>query len=313
MRNLIFKSIYAVGGPTLLRRKKRDAITVLSLHRISPERDFFFNPIQPETFKKILEYVSRHYSIVQFREIEKNTPKPKLILSFDDGYYDFLETALPIMNQMGIPCNHNVVNDCLNQNRVIWTQQLNDVFTALKNKNTTTHPEIDKVSTFQGNWHQWYLTFFKHLLQTEKVQREIILTKLSADMGTKSIYRMLTWEEFKRCVDTYGVEPGSHSYTHDSLSSIVTEEQYSLEIDQAIRELEDKLNRTIEVFALPNGQYNETVLHRIKACGIKYILLMNDHLYYPSKEKNMVGRIGMLDDPYKEAIMRIELFHSRLR
>ena len=157
MRDLFFKKLYNLGVCSLLRMSKKNSITVLSLHRISEERDFFFNPIKPSTFVKLLEYCCKYYEITTFEDVHKPSAKAKLILSFDDGYYDFIEFAMPIMKKMGIPSNHNIVNSCANSNEVIWTQKLNDVFNFMKINDITNDNIIKTTSTFQGNWMQYYL------------------------------------------------------------------------------------------------------------------------------------------------------------
>ena len=95
--------------------------------------------------------------MILFSEIDKNTKKPKLIFSFDDGYYDFIEYALPVLTKYGLRCNHNVVNSCLNDNHVIWTQKLNDVFNHLKNNQLTSVPVLDEMDiSFKDNWLMYY-------------------------------------------------------------------------------------------------------------------------------------------------------------
>ena len=117
MKDALLKLLYQLGLPSLLRTKKKGTLTVLCLHRISDDRDFFFNPIKVRTFEMLLEYLNKHYSIVPFSELKKTTSKPKLVLSFDDGYYDFIENALPLLIKKGIPSNHNI-------HRCIYHQQL---------------------------------------------------------------------------------------------------------------------------------------------------------------------------------------------
>ena len=101
LRENIFKLLYAFGVPSILRIGKSNQLTILSLHRVSPERDFFFDPIDPIVFRKLLKYVQKHYKVISFQELEDisiiKSKKPLLILSFDDGYVDFYEYALPIL------------------------------------------------------------------------------------------------------------------------------------------------------------------------------------------------------------------------
>src|SRR5690554_3053054 len=132
MKKLIFRTIRTFGGAKALRFLNRDVISVLCLHRISNDLDYFFDPIKPSEFEKLVNYCNKYYSITTFSAINEKTEKPKLIFSFDDGYYDFLENAIPILNRYNLPSNHNFVNSCLNSNTTIWTQKVNDIFNHLR-------------------------------------------------------------------------------------------------------------------------------------------------------------------------------------
>ena len=93
LKNQVLNTLHHIGVSSLLRAKKDGLLTVLSLHRISEERNSFWNPIHPKTFDQLLGYVKKNYRVIGFNELENEnhskSNKPLLILSFDDGYYDF--------------------------------------------------------------------------------------------------------------------------------------------------------------------------------------------------------------------------------
>lgn len=60
---------------------------VLNLHRVSPERNPFWDPLDPQVFEELLVFLKRHFHVTTFSELASREAKPALILSFDDGYY----------------------------------------------------------------------------------------------------------------------------------------------------------------------------------------------------------------------------------
>ena len=42
------------------------------------------------------------------------------MITFDDGYRDFVFYALPILKKYDLPCIHSVVYECVDQNSQIW-------------------------------------------------------------------------------------------------------------------------------------------------------------------------------------------------
>lgn len=314
MKDNIFKVLYYLGLPQILRSSKKNSVTVLNLHRISEDRDLFYNPIKPETFFKIVEYCCKHYTIISFEQINQRSVKPKLILSFDDGYYDFIECALPYLIKKGLPSNHNVVNDCINNNTPIWTQRLNDLFSKLKALSITNDPIIATYSKFNGNWIQYYMPFFHYLLTIERLQRNEILNSLLTEYKINSSARMMNWDDLKYCAD-HGVEIGSHSYNHDSLATIKHNAGYEEEIAHSITEINEKINKLVQVFAFPNGQYNNQVVEYLNKLNVKYILIVDDKInrIQFSASTNIVSRIALNDAGFYENVLRMELFHSQMK
>ena len=139
----------AIGATGFCRAQKKNKITILNLHRISPERDFFFNPMTPSHFETLLKYVSKHYTVVtisglnELKVSDRTIDKPYLVISFDDGYYDFFEYALPLLVKYKLPCNHNIVNSCADKNEIIWTHRLNNIFNHAREKNIPLHYNED--------------------------------------------------------------------------------------------------------------------------------------------------------------------------
>jgi len=317
MRNIFFKAINRIGVSSVLRWSKGESVTVLSLHRVSEERHSFFDPINPQTFEALVEYYCKHYHVTSFKDIAQRSRKPKLILSFDDGYYDFIEYAVPVLKKYGLPSNHNLVNACLNNNAVIWTQKLNDIFIHLKNNNITENRLIEKTGIkYNHNWTQYYLSFFHKLLTLPTAEKDQILEQLATEYNVRPVYRMMNWEDAKNCIEKYDVEIGCHTYHHPSLFSITTQQELEMEIGNSINELEDKLAVKIDILALPNGQFNNNVVAYSKTKAIKYLLLSDDKanpVKNLNNDFNLISRINMVNENIDEAILRTELFHPKIR
>lgn len=308
--------LHQMGASRVLRNMKGESVTIVSLHRISNEQDYFFDPIKPEVFEELLKYCLQHYHITTFEKIEEWSAKPKLILSFDDGYYDFIEYALPVISKYGVPCNHNLVNACLNKGQIIWTQRMNDVFNHLKS-NYITHDElVEKYgSRFNGNWWAYYINFFYKMLSLGKEERNAVINALTKKYDIRKTYRMMTWDDVKYCVENFNVEIGCHTYNHESLNSLVEKQELDNEVGLALREMREKLNLPINILSLPNGQFNETVIEYAKQAGVKYLLLVNGEINKMKSLKsdfNMINRINLINEDMKQIILRIELFHTKL-
>jgi peptidoglycan/xylan/chitin deacetylase (PgdA/CDA1 family) len=313
---MIFKILYHLKIHSLFRVLKRKDITILCLHRISNEKDFFFNPISIDQFKLLVKYVSNYYEIIHFNDIDLiKTKKKKLILSFDDGYYDFYENALPILFENKIKANHNIVNISANDNEVIWTQKLNSIFNFYKNIRSIEEVEmalnsieIPILNTY--SWQVKYMQTFNLLMNENKINRN---EKINYALNKKSIslenIKMMNWSQIKEC-SINNIEIGSHSYTHDNFSLIDNNEKLFSEIDLSIQEINDKLNISCSIFSLPNGKINNFTREYLQKSDIKHILVVNDSTKH---NPPFFDRIYLINEKSENMICRSELIHQKIK
>ena len=88
------------------------------------------------------------------------------------------------------------------------------------------------------------------------------------------------------------------------------------EIKDSIQEIEKQILKKVSILALPNGQYNQTVLDFSKSLDIKFILKANDKLNNESQLAstfNEVNRVGLSDISSYENFLKIEMFHTRMK
>jgi hypothetical protein len=52
-----------------------------------------------------MDYIAKRFKVVTLDEMHdgEKSSLPKLVLSFDDGYKDFYDNALPILDRFGLP------------------------------------------------------------------------------------------------------------------------------------------------------------------------------------------------------------------
>jgi peptidoglycan/xylan/chitin deacetylase (PgdA/CDA1 family) len=324
-RNYLFSLLNNAGVSKFLRAKKRNKLTVLSLHRISDEPDFFWEPIGVAAFEKLLEYVSRYYNVISFSGIAEatlntNHEKPFLILSFDDGYYDFYENALPLLKKFDLPANHNIVNACANENAVIWTQRLNDIFNYARNKQKDISFYVDEKKItqvdFSGDMMKFYLWAYKWLLQKPMPERLMIISEIEQRFSLSSRPRMMNWDEIAECAENR-IEIGCHTYNHDVLGTIRSLDLLRQEVVQSTREIENRIGKRIEVLALPNGIGHNAIDEVAAEAGLKHILYVgekvNDLLNYQNNGIVHTNRINMVNEKLPEMILRTALFHSNIK
>ena len=99
----ILKSLKTAGFDKALYafNKARHATTLLCFHRISDEMDYSYPPLMLKEFEKMIRYISKNYEVIPLEEINEKpeSGRLRLVLTFDDGYHDFIENALPVLSR----------------------------------------------------------------------------------------------------------------------------------------------------------------------------------------------------------------------
>ena len=327
MRNLlkaaVFKSLYFIDVQGRLRNKKHreGRITTLCLHRISSDNDHFFDPIKPERFEQLIQYVLKHYEVISVDDVHSNPgKKPRLILSFDDGYYDFYSNVLPVIKHYSLPSNHNVVTDIVNGKQgVIWTEKLNFLFNYFVEKKPDDLLQLGGVDyslkQYQSTLDGFYITILKKLFELEHNDRETVLDAWLTKFNLKIIpKRMMNWAEINECAQ-HGVTFGSHTKRHCVLTSVKSEAEMSEELIESKAEIEKNMGRKISILAPPNGLCDDAVLKKASLAGYKYVLGIGEHSYMKNMAEGMtfLSRLNLISEPQQDMILRIEELQSNLR
>lgn len=322
VRNFIFKQAYLLGLHKLFINRNDNCINVLCLHRVSDDLDPLFTPISIDNFRLLIRLLKKHFTFISFRDILSSSlikqKRPKLILTFDDGYKDFLENALPILTSEKVPANLNVVVDCAENGSIIWTQRLNNLICHLHKTSKRTTFIIDNVSICMSERDSLFQVKKKIFGVLSKMNYEEILHFINTyeirfDFVQPSV-RMMTWNDILECAGQ-GIEIGSHSYYHSPLidESTILEK----EIFHSKTVIEDKLGQEIDIFSFPNGIVSKKAFEMAVDSGYKILLFIeNNNLFsHYSLSKNGAiyhRKLVYHPSPY-EIIFYILNFHSSVK
>lgn len=105
----------AVADLKLNSIRSSNVLTVLSLHSVTNHTENGYEALSPVLFDELLSWLKQRFNIITFAELDLavEDKRPPLVLSFDDGYRDFYEIAMPILSQHKIKVNQNVIPDCI--------------------------------------------------------------------------------------------------------------------------------------------------------------------------------------------------------
>ncbi len=301
----------------MLFYSKQTAV-VLLLHRVLPQRDTMWDPMDPTLFEQVLKYVQRNFSTIPLEELLFDKPptstKPFAAITFDDGYSDFISHSIPLLKKYNLPASMFVTTECIDKNIPTWTYVLDYLFEntkrlSLKDFDTAGLPEKFADAKWQSG--QARIVYGKIIKQQLKwvpaaIRKKTINTVINSfDDVQLPNGMMMNWEEVKQ-IHAAGYTVGSHSVSHPTLATIEDDEELDYELQYAAIQLKENTGISSSVFSYPCGSYDSRVEEHTRKAGYKAGLAVDRQLY-KAKEDSIfaVPRIELYNEHWQKSKMRI--------
>lgn len=197
-------------------------IFIFNFHRVSNEYSPAFPPIPIKTFENIIRFLNHQFLIIPqealLEKLQTFSRKDFCVLTFDDGYYDFAEFALPILEKYKTPTVLHVVTNAATTGKMFWTQRLNKIIETYYRLDMPIENALFPQTYKMKNDKDVELTaldIYLHLLENDN--RQHIIDELALKINDIiPETKMLTWQDIKNLPQNI-VSLGSHAHTHNNL------------------------------------------------------------------------------------------------
>jgi len=264
-------SLMAPGG-------RRGSLLVITYHRVLPHPDPLLAE-EPDAveFAAQMEMLASAFNVIGLREarerlLRRSLPPRPVCITFDDGYANNCDVALPILRRRGIPATVFVATGFLDGGRMF-----NDtVVEAVRRAGA----ELDLRPVGLGRYElpdtearrraiDQILLAIKHLDPDERRARsERIAEIVGAELPSNL---MMAAAQVRKLADS-GIEIGAHTVNHPILTRI-TPDRARAEILQSRRRLEEITGGTVTSFAYPNGRpiqdYDASHVRMVREAGFE--------------------------------------------
>lgn len=289
------------------RYRNRRRLTTVMFHRVLPKSDPRYEAADPTwtvtntLFAECLRFFSRHYRFVGLDEVlaarkdRSRLPDHALLITFDDGWADNEEWALPLLKAAGAPAvvfvaaagmgRQELWDECLRRKwrrgeisaaecERIWFAADGDAKTAPA---WSTPGAIEVLIT--------------RLARKPAMDRSGLLSNIWCDKpGDRA--QMMSFGQLQTLSDA-GVAIGSHGMTHVPMA--LTPEM-GRELQQSRCILESMTGRAPRAFSFPHGSFNDEIVKQALDAGYDLLFTSKQHLV-PTKGKGRlpecIGRINI--------------------
>lgn len=264
------EALYYSGAHFLLRPIFAGAGAIFMLHHVRPaRRDAEFQPnrhleVEPEFLRTVLEHVrSLDIDIVTIDElharlVERNFARRFACFTFDDGYRDNRDFALPVMREFGAPFTVYVASDFAEGSGRLWWIALETVIAKAASIEVPIGGAATRIDTSTAAAKQAAFDRVHDWLQTlpheHDLQREVagLCAQHGVDQSTMARELCMTWDELKDFADDPLITIGAHTITHCNLAR-QSEATAAFEIATSRARIEQALQRPILHLAYPYG------------------------------------------------------------
>ncbi|NND68830.1 MAG: polysaccharide deacetylase family protein [Halioglobus sp.] len=233
-------------------------LSTLIYHRVVPERD----PMRPgeptaAEFDWQMRLLREHFHPLSLEEAagrlaDRTLPRRAVCVTFDDGYADNEQIALPVLKRYAIPATVFVSTGYLNGGRM-WNDA---VIESLRNWDTE-HAALDDLGLARYSLgsldarREAAEDVLRQIKHRDPVERQGIVDAIAARSSGLPGSLMMTDAQVRNLAES-GVSIGAHTVTHPILAS-VSPEIAREEIQHSKTYLEALLQRDVAAFAYPNG------------------------------------------------------------
>jgi peptidoglycan/xylan/chitin deacetylase (PgdA/CDA1 family) len=287
-------------------------------HRVSPERDPLWDPMDVGLFERSIKYISKHFEVVQLEElmqdVDKVDSKHKFAtILFDDGYKDNIEYAAPVLDTYKVKASFYVVTDCIDHSRPTWTHVLDYSFQH------TSKIDIDlgfgflpsplRVNKFQNRESRIdYARKLKPALkEISHHERQRVLERISQAFDDIALPRlMMGWSDLHE-LKSAGHYIGSHTVSHPMLGTMADPEDIRGEIFNSAKQIKKQLGHFPVSISYPVGSYNDVAIAISKEAGHQLGLAVKQRAYNPKKDSLFeIPRIELYNESWLKTRLRID-------
>lgn len=251
-------------------------LAVLLFHRVLPGTDALNHwDVTASQFERQLRVLRSHFSPLPLTEAIdrlacRSLPARAVCVTFDDGYADNVDVALPILRRWEVPATFFVATGYLNGGRM-WNDSVVESVRHWREPGMDAGfgPLAVSTATEKRAAIGEILRRWKYLASAEREARAQDLARVA---GVPPASSLMMSDTQVRTLRSEGMEIGAHTVTHPILRNLGDGEA-AREIIDGGRYLAELLREPMPLFAYPNGQpgtdYGAREIATVRAAGYR--------------------------------------------
>lgn len=230
-----------------------------NLFKGTPDEDLTINT---KIFEKQIKYLVENFKVISAKDLNdiekiKSLKEKKVVITFDDGYLDNLENALPILRKYNTSATIFITTNFIDNKELPWW----DIIWEILNINNEFFFQGKKIRNIDKKDNKKKLFDFlkKKFFLNKKHEQIRLIDQIQKENNINLINKkkndFLNKENIERLAKEKLINIGAHTHYHQNLG-ILNDDEKEKEIVSSKKILENITQKPIELFAYPYGTKN---------------------------------------------------------
>lgn len=291
------------------RQQLHGAGVILMLHRVLasdhaanlPHRNELC--VGPKAFEHLLAWLKKHFDCVPLMEILQpgslRSERPKVALTFDDGWRDNAVNAFPLLQKYQVPASIFLSTDFIGSRQRFWWESIGETLWNSHGEKARAHlieclqqlgrplpalcddPDVQRRSLA-----------LLHFLQDLKTLSPQDLNRLTDECPQESLPQALDWQQVRSLEASGLIRFGPHGASHAILTGL-DDQTLDEELSRSRQALLNGCNRPLPVYCYPNGDNDERVRQHVADHDFPFALGTGTGIYRGANDPLALPRFGV--------------------
>ena len=290
------------------RNQLHGAGVILMLHRVLADDSAAELPhrnelcVGPKAFEHLLVWLKKHFDCVPLMDILQPalaSQRPKVTLTFDDGWRDNEQHAFPLLYKHQVPASVFLSTDFIGSRQRFWWESVGETLWGSHGEQARLHlieclqqigrPLPGQYDDPDGQRRSLALL---HFLQNLKTLSPLDLNRLTDECPQESLPQALDWQQVRALEASGLVRFGPHGASHAILTGL-DDQRLAQELSRSRQALINGCNRPLPVYCYPNGDNDARVRRQVADHDYPFALGTGTGIYRGTEEPLNLPRFGV--------------------
>lgn len=294
------------------RSQLRGAGVILMLHRVLADDASAALPhrnelcVGPQAFERLLRWLRQHFDCVHLMGLLKDhqqprgDSRPKVALTFDDGWRDNALNAFPLLQQYQVPASIFLSTDYIGSRQRFWWESLGETLWGSHGEGPR-HTLIEALrkigrplpaAYFMNQRPNARSQTLAGYLQSLKTLSPAALHQLTDACPAESLPQALDWQQVRELEGSGLISFGPHGASHALLPGL-DNQRLDEELSRSHHALQQGCQQPLPVYCYPNGDHDARVRARLAAHRYPFALSTRAGICQGHDDPLALPRIGV--------------------